>query len=334
MTDEVWRELLQSPFDEDSSGRNDDGGGNGRGIRFAAIGLATGVLLAGGWLWLTDDGAGVEAEAVVTTTVTGVTEPVTEGYPVGYVEVGDGVGARPELMYVQGSDLYVVLSTMVRSDVDPAAAETFKGGEWIVTGGAAPVAATAEFSNPRSLGVVTVRFSAGAVPPGQATSLLLSPATPRVTYDHELEYTTDGLPFETVEPVRFDVDYGDAAIVVDRIAFDANVGVVDWHVVGPDTVRARVEAVVMLPDTAGGEDDPATQLASEGAGRPFLAGVPHEPALGHSREAVEVIRRVGNEVEAEDVISSVVVLLTISVQDIVSGEPIEIPLDGVAIAGR
>ena len=334
MTDDVWRELLQSPFDEDSSNGSDDGGGNGRGIRFAAIGLATGVLLAGGWLWLTDDGADVEAGAVITTSTTEVPEAVIEGYSVGYVEVGDGLGARPELMYVQGSDLYVVLSTMVRSDVDPAAAETFKGGEWTVMGGAAPVVATAELSNPRSLGVVTVRFSAGAVPPGQATSLLLSPAAPRLTYDHELEYRTDGLPFETIEAVRFGVDYGDAAIVVDRIAFDANAGVVDWHVVGPDTVRARVEAVVILPDTAGGEDDPATQLVSEGAARPFRAEVPHEPALGHSRGAVEVIRRVGNEVEAEDVISSVVVLLTISVQDVVSGEPIEIPLDGVVIAGR
>ncbi len=333
MTDDVWRELLESPFDEDAPHRSGDGGGIGRAIRFAAIGLATGVLLAGGWLWLTGD-ADVEVEAAVTTTTTGAPEAVAEGYSVGYVEVGDGLGIRPELMYVQGSDLYVVLTTMVRSDVDPAAAETFKGGEWIVTGGAAPVAATAEFSNPRSLGVVTVRFSAGAVPPDQAATLLLTPATPRVTYDQELEYTTEGLPFETTEAVRFGIDYGDAAIVVDRIAFDANVGVVDWHVVGSDTVRARVEAVVVLLDTAGGEDDPATQLVSEGAARPFLAEVPHEPALGHSRGAVEVIRRVGNEVEADDVISSVVVLLTISVQDVAPGEPFEIPLDGVAIAGR
>ena len=67
---------------------------------------------------------------------------------------------------------------------------------------------------------------------------------------------------------------------------------------------------------------------------PFPADVPHEPALGHPGGAVEVIRRVGNEVEADDVISSVVMPLTISVQDVVPGEPIEIPLGGVAVAGR
>jgi hypothetical protein len=330
MTDDVWRELLRSPFDDDPPPqRSADGGSKGPRVRFAAIGLAIGVLLAGGWLLLAGDDADPEMEAVVTTTTSAPPEVAAEGFPIGYVEVDEGLGARPELMYVQGSDLYVVLSTAVRSDVDPGSAETFKGGEWVVTGGAAPVTATAEVSNAHSLGVVTVRFSAGGAPPSQVSSLLLTPATPRVTYEHELEYPTDGLPFETTEALRFGVDYGDAEIVVDRIAVDANVGVVDWHVVGPDTVRARVDVVVILPDTAGGEDDPATRLVSERSARPFPIDRPQEPSVGHSRGASEVIRRVNEEVEDDDEIASVVVRLTISVQDVVAGEPIEIPLEGV-----
>ena len=335
MTDDVWRELLQSPFDDEPSSREaGEDGGKGPGLRFLAIGLAIGVLVAGGWMLLVGDDAEPEAEAAVATATSEAPEVVVDGFPVGYVEVGDGVGARPEVMYVQGSDLYVVLSTAVRSDVDPAAAETFKGGEWVVLGGAAPVAASAEFSSSQTLGVITVRFEAGAIPPSQATSLRLSPASPRVGYDHEVEYTTEGLPFETTEALRFSVDYGDAEVVVDRIAFDANIGVIEWHVDGPDSVRARVDTVVVLPDTAGGEDDPATRFGSDRLTQTFGFDRPGQPAVGHSRGEVEVIRRVGNEVEDDDEISSVVVRLTISVQDVVPGEPIELPLEGVVVLER
>ncbi len=335
MTDDVWRELLQSPLDDDPpDGRSGEDGGKNPGLRFLAIGLAIGVMVAAGWVLLAGDDAVPETEAAVATTTSEAPGVVVDAFPVGYVEVADGVGARPEVMYVQGSDLYLVVSTAVRSDVDPATVETFKGGEWVVLGGVAPVTASAEFSSAQTLGVVTVRFSAGAIPPGQATSLRLSPATPRVSYDHEVEYTTEGLPFETSEALRFSADYGDAEVVVDRIAFDANVGVVEWHVDGPDTVRARVDTVVVLPDTAGGEDDPATRLVSGRLTQTFGFDRPGQPAVGHSRGEDDVIRRVGNEVETDDEISSVVVLLTISVQDVVRGEPIELPLDGVEVLER
>lgn len=335
MSEDVWRELLQSPFDDDpASGPGGTENGNGRALRFVAAGLVAGVVLAAGWLMVTRDDAVVAADGVSSGTTAASPTAAPPGWPAGYVEVADGVGARAELMYVQGDDLYVVVSTAVRSDVDPSEAETFKGGEWVVLGGTAPVAATAEVGNPQSLGVGSVSFSAAVVPPASARSLLLTPLAPRVETEHEAQYETEGLPFETTEPLRFLTDYDDAVVVIDRIAVDANVGVVDWHVAGSDTVRAQVDVVVELPGTSSGDDDPPTLLMSEHLAPPYPFQRPQKPTPSHTRGASDVLRRVGEEVEVDDAIDLIVVRFTVSVQDVLAVEPIELSLEGATIVNR
>jgi hypothetical protein len=334
MSDEVWQELLQSPLD-DNPRRDGDASGGRRGWWLIPLSVFVGGVVAFAGLLLADAGNDEVAVATTTTTTTvaGADEPERR-LPDGYVQISiDGepvqgsVGVRPEMVYAQDDDLYVTLSSVVRSMFDPDRVAVFPGGDWSLQLDGAALPFSGEITNPLSLGLVTVRFDDAGGEHG-AGVLRLRPVVRTDSENFSEELTFNGLPDRIEGPFEYELEEG-ITLVVDEISLGAESGTVRWHLEALPNIRARVDAVVEFPETISAEGG-QTALAAEHLMDPYPFQRPPKPTPNPAWRADEVLRRVGPELEDPAAITRGLVRLSITWQTTSTERVIEIP---VVVAG-
>ena len=124
MDDQLWQELLESPYEKKRKPKEAPSGPQ-RPLIGLTVGIAVAVVVGGGagW-WLAPEAAEVTAP---TTTVTAppTTQPAAIGEPgflPGFSELG-GTAFAPVVQFTVGDKTYIAVSEIVHSDSDRAATQ-------------------------------------------------------------------------------------------------------------------------------------------------------------------------------------------------------------------
>lgn len=254
MSDDTWAELLRSPLDPESK----PGPRSGPelswklGLIVLVAGVVTGGALAA-WRGGEASAAGETTPSSTTATTSTATVPASSepSYPDGYVEVVDGVGIRPLGWYRNQGSLFVVVSTSVRSDLDPLETEAMRAGSWALVEGGRVVEYASQVWDQPALGVTAIEFA----------DVSQLPETLRFAsvVDQHVDTLTltplAGYPIEAAGPFSFTLEH-DLDFIVDSVTAAAGWGSLEWHVAGgsDESARASVGTVAVLAGT----DDPGT----------------------------------------------------------------------------
>jgi hypothetical protein len=313
MSEDAFRELLRSPLPEPGSAMER------RTAAWAWFSMAAvvGALVTGAVLWL--GGGGEEQAAPATTTTTSAAIAAEPALPAGYTPiVGGRYGVRPELIFADGANPVLVVSTAVRSDLDPSSVAGFTGGVWSVrSAGGTATAYQREIRLQESLGVFAIEFPAGTAIEPDATLELHQPLPPEAaTVVTPIEIR--GLPWSgPLDPIAFPHTDG-IEIVFDSIDVGAEGGTIVWHIGNRVDATATITPIVVEGDGL---------LVPAWAEPPRFNQLPQPPAPPPAPGGTVVLRPLGDPIDAATA-ASLELRLEVTWQ-YHQRDPIEIPLAGI-----
>ena len=341
MSDNVWDELMRSPLDPDpdeSSGWLD-----------ALVPIALAIMFGLGLgLVLTNGSADSTTTLAVQPSTTSTTAPLPPEpiVPAGYAEAGD-IGLKALATFNRGDDLYLIVNSSTRSDLDRVETNEFHVAEWVLAGDGIEVVASRALDAAIAPGVRLVEFPGVNGLPISVPELRVRQATEMVvrtgcngcgatSVDNATgEIVLDGfdLPYSIAEPVMIPVGTG-ISVVLDTLEITDEWGFAEWRVVADDDARLRVNLVV----TFEGTDDPATEeldptllvpLHYFGPSQQNVVAANPEP---FARSGSIRLDRAGEIMTEQNRPEQIVLQWDVEWQHPV-GDPITLPLDGVIDLG-
>lgn len=337
----IWDEIMRSPLDPDP-----DEPSRRRGA-LAAIALAAVIGVVVGFLGSSRNDASPTTVALLTTTTS---QPPAEDpdpvVPPGYVEA-DGVGLKAIAAFSTDEDLYIVVNTATRSDLDRVDTNEFHIAEWVLSGDGIEVSANRALQSNLSPGVRVVHFEGVNALPASIPQLLVRRATEMtvrascngcgaVSVDMaEGELPLEGLdlPLVVETPLLIPVGTG-ITLSIDSLHIAAEWGHLEWHVIDENDARLRVSATIEFvgTDDPGTDDiDPTVLLP------PHLIGInPQNPTSSDpgpfSRHGSVRLDRLGEILTADNQPEQIVLRWSVEWQHPV-GSALRIPLDDVTDLG-
>ncbi len=248
-----FEELFQSPLDEPPQPSD-------RAWHSAIIGLMVGLIGASLLVALVGT-AGDESEEASPTTVGAPTAdvfenvvPVAPDYPTGFVEFVAGIAAKPTELVVGEASITLALTTVVKRDADPLAADWPLGGKWHLE---TPAGIVTESSR-----VILGRFSPGAFavefPSAQfAGDVSFARTTMVERWDHidiagSVDMPFGGEPFVAPDPVTIRLT-DDVSLTIPMLKLGRFLGSVEWELRGTGPAGGRVVVDATLLDSLGTE---------------------------------------------------------------------------------
>lgn len=343
MNDSIWTEIMRSPLDPDP----DDYGSRLPLIlpvvAAAVIGLAIGIFAAAATGSTPTTTFAAATTAAASTTTPPPAEPIV---PTGYTDVG-GVGLKALAAFSRDQNLYMVVNSITRSDLDRSDQDEFHVAQWVLVGDGVEVVSSRSIASGYAPGVRLVEFPGLNSLPLHVTELRLRRATEMsvrtgcngcgaVSVDMaEGEVILDGLerPFAIDEPLLISVGIG-ITLSIDELQVTDEWGYVTWHVIDENDARLRVTLVVAFEGT----DDPATEAVD-----PTLLVPPgvrglNQQNTGYTNDGdfaengSDGLDRVGELITDDNQPEQLVLRWTVEWQHPV-GDPITLPLDNMIDLG-
>lgn len=337
----IWDEIMRSPLDPDPDEPDRRIGA------IASIALAAAIGVVIGFLVGNRDAPPPTTAALVTTTAMAPSvvdpDPVV---PPGYVDA-NGVGLRAVAAFSTDDDLYIVVNTATRSDLDRVDTNEFHIAEWTLSGDGIEVSADRALQSSFSPGVRVVHFEGVNSLPLSAPQLLVRRATEMtvragcngcgaVSVDMaEGELPLEGLdlPLVVDTPLLIPVGTG-ITLSIDSLQIAEEWGYLEWHVIDDNDARLRVSATIEFVGT----DDPRTDEVD-----PTLLLPPHQIGLNpqnpissnpgpFARHGLVRMDRLGEILTADNQPEQVVLRWSVEWQHPV-GDALAIPLEEVTDLG-
>jgi hypothetical protein len=337
----IWDEIMRSPLDPDP---NEEGRRLGTLVPIAlaaVVGLLVGFSVGNG----EDPPPTTVAQLTTSTTAPPPADP-DPVVPAGYVEA-DGVGLKAIATFATDTDLYIIVNTAVRSDLDRVDTNEFHVAEWTLSGDGIELAATRALTSDFSPGMRIVHFEGINALPASAPELRARRATEMtvragcngcgaVSVDMaEGETLLEGLDLPLIldSPLIIPVRTG-IALSVDSLQVADEWGFLEWHVIDDNDARLRVAATIEFvgTDDPGTDDADPTRLVSS-----HLVGVnPQNPISSNpnpfARRGSERLDRVGEILTEDNRPEQIVLRWSVEWQHPV-GEAITIPLEELTDLG-
>ena len=264
MDDQLWQELLESPYEKKRKPKEAPSGPQ-RPLIGLTVGIAVAVVVGGGagW-WLAPEAAEVTAP---TTTVTAppTTQPAAIGEPgflPGFSELG-GTAFAPVVQFTVGDKTYIAVSEIVHSDSDRAATQPTAIGRYQFPTPDGAISATRDITAISAPGVRLVEFDAIVGDESLVLDLGTNPVfrsscpgcNPFLPDDDDEVFGFSGFPMQIDDP-SLAIDLGaNGSIVFDRIVLDDEWGVVDWHVASDSGLIAQVDLYAFFLGTETAHSD-------------------------------------------------------------------------------
>lgn len=341
MSDGIWDEIMKSPLDPDPDER--------RGVyaTFALLALAVVVGLFIGVMVGNGRSEPTAADSIETSTTTTTEPPPPDPVlPSGYAEAS-GVGLKPLAVFQRDQDLYVVVNSAIRSDMDRLETNQFHIAEWTLLGDGTEYTASRTIASDLAPGVQLVEFSGVAALPvsiprleaRQATDMIVRSgcngcaATSVDMADGEIRIDGLELPYSLPEPVFIPIGAG-ITLSLDSLEISNEWGYAEWHIVDENEARLRVTFTIVFEGT----DDPATtETDATLLVPPSLRGINQQNPTGASpdpftRSGSTSLDRVGEILSVDNQPSQITLRWSVEWQHPV-GEPISLPLDNVIDLG-
>lgn len=313
MSEDAWAELLRSPLDPEPAGEQRERPRRRLSWRLVIVALVAGALVGGAFAsWRVDE---VSAGPATTTSPppTSTTPPLAlPAYPDGYAEGVDGIGIKAVGWYRNQGDLFVVVSTAVRSDQDPLETSALRDGSWALVEGGRVVEYARQVWDQPALGVSVVQFDDVAqLPETLRFAAVVDQHTETITLP-----ALEGYPIEAAGPFSFTLEH-DLDFVVDLVTTGEAWGSVEWHIAGgsDETARASIGSVVVLAGT----DDPGTPddvdptlLVSPHLAAPYPFQLHPPPAPGFAFHGADQLRRVGEPLGQDNWPTTVEIEVTVA----------------------
>jgi hypothetical protein len=335
----IWDEIMRSPLDPDP---DED---RGHLTMLVPIALAAVIGVASGFVIGSNGEPPPTTAALVTTTTAPPPEP-DPVLPDGYV-AADGVGLKAVAVYATDEDLYVVVNTATRSDLDREETNEFHIAEWVLAGDGIEMSARRALQSRFTPGVRVVHFEGINSLPASAPELQVRRATEMtvrsgcsgcgaVSVDMaEGEMVLDSLelPLTIEAPLLIPVGTG-ITLSIDALQIAEEWGHLEWHVIDDNDARLRPTITIEFAgtDDPGTDDVDPTQLIP-----PRLIGPnPQNPISANpdpfSRHGVSRLDRVGEILTVDNQPEQIVLRWSVEWQHPV-GDAITIPLDGLTDLG-
>lgn len=342
MSDAVWNEIMKSPLDPDPDEE--------RGLLTwlvpvgvaIVIGLGIGALVGRGETTTTSTLAAPSTTTTTTTTVP-PPEPIV---PAGYSEAA-GIGLKAVAVFNRGDDLFVVVNSAVRSDLDRVVTDEFHVAEWILAGDGVERTAASAVRSDFAPGVRLVEFPNVGALPVSAPELRVRKATEMVVRSgcngcgatsvdaSEGELMIEGLPlpYTMTEPLLIPVGTG-INLAIDQLEITEEWAFMRWRIIDDNDARVRIRPRIIFEGT----DDPATddvdptQLVPASLRGPNQQNPLRSNPDPFTREGTIGLDRVGEIMSAENAPETIVLVWDVESQHPV-GDPIVIPLAGIADLG-
>ena len=339
--DPIWDEIMRSPLDPDPEDRPRWAGLVIPILAAAAAGLALSFLTG------SPEQVSETTLAASTTTTTPTIADPDPIIPEGYVEAS-GVGLKALAVYNSADDLYVVVNSATRSDLDRAETPEFHIAEWVLAGDGIERTASRAVRSDLAPGVRLVEFPGVTSLPASVPRLLVREATEMevrascngcaaTSVDMaEGELALDGsvVPYESTEPLLLPVGAG-ISLSIDELQLSDEWGYAQWRILDQNDARVRVILRVIFVGT----DDPATEDVDETQlVPPYLLGpTPQDQVTANpeafTRDGAVRLDRVGEILSAENQPEELLLRWLVEWQHPV-GEPITLPLDDVLDLGE
>ena len=341
MSDEtIWHEIMRSPLDPDPEDRP----------RWASLALPIVAAFAGlalSFLPGSTEQASETTIATSTTTTAAVTADPDPILPEGYVEAS-GVGLKALAVYNSDDNLYVVVNSATRSDLDRAETPEFHIAEWVLAGDGIERTARRAVNSDLAPGIRLVEFPGVTALPASVPRLLVREATEMEVRTScngcaatsvdmaEGELFLDGtaVPYASSEPLVLPVGAG-INISIEELQLADEWGYAKWRILDPNDARVRVILRVVFVGT----DDPATENVDETQlVPPYLVGPTLQNQVGANPEAFArdgTVRmdRIGEILSADNQPEGLSLRWLVEWQHPV-GDPITLPLDDVLDLGE
>jgi hypothetical protein len=299
MDDNVWDELLQSPYDGRPRQRRSPSSSRSA----VVVGASIAVVLGGfvGWLLAPSSESEVAIDTTTTmeTTTTQVSISDEPGFLPGYVALGDTAFA-PVVQFTVGERTYIAVSEVVQSGTDRLETEPATIGRYTaetsddaaigrreMTAVAAPGIRLIEFESVVEDGQISM--FAGTTPVSISSCDDCNPFLPD---ESDIVLGFDGFPLEVDDP-SLSVDLGAGeSIRFDRIVLTDEWGVVDWHAESDDGLMAQVDVFVYFLDTSIENSDGSTSGPASLLPRTWLG-----PRFGQSQPPARPGMAYGGSIE-------------------------------------
>lgn len=341
MSDNIWDELMRSPLDPDPSESS-------RWVDVVVpvalaivVGLWLGVVVANG-----STNASPTFAVESSTTSTTAPPPPEPIVPAGYAQTGS-VGLKALAAFKRGDNLYLVVNSSTRSDLDRVETNEFHVAEWVLAGDGIEMTATRAIDSALAPGVRLVEFTGVNGIPVSVPELRVRQATEMVVRSGcngcaatsvdsaagEIALDGSGLPYSIDEPLIITVGTG-INLVLDSLEITDEWGFAEWRVVDDNDARLRVNLVVVFEGT----DDPATEQLDPTLLVPlhYIGPSQQNPVAANpepfSRDGSVRLDRVGEIMTEQNRPEQIILQWDVEWQHPV-GDPITLPLDAVVDLG-
>lgn len=246
MSDVDYEELFQSPLDDPETGP-----GWGPGIAGLGVGIALALLASLAF------GGGSEPPAAVadsTSPPTATSTPIAANFPTGYVEIVDGLAARPSELIRDEDTITLAFTTAVERGSDPLTPIYPVGGTWWLESiDGDGVESSRHILGRYSPAAFSVEFPAASLADeaGFRRVVMIDRRELReVSGSSRLPFSEE--PFAMAEPLTIPIDQG-ITLIVKRLELGRFLGRVDWVIEGPEDPKARVLVAATLLDADGSD---------------------------------------------------------------------------------
>lgn len=303
------------------------------------LGLVVGYVLGGSSSDPPEEDAALESTTVATATPV-EPDPI---FPRGYTET-NGVAVRPLASYEGGGNLYVVVSSATRSDLDRTMTNEFHVAEWILAGDGVDSAASRAIHSDFAPGIRLIEFPNITSVPISGAELQAREATEMVVRSGcngcaatsvdmaQGEVVLDGavLPYRNSEPLLVSVGSG-INLSIDELHAAQEWGFAAWHLLEGSDARARVSLFVVFEgtdDPATDDDDPTMLIPSHEFGPNQQNAVAGNPGP-FIKSGVQQLDRLGEILSLDNQPDRIVLRWNVEWQHPV-GEPLSIAIDDLA----
>lgn len=335
----IWEEIMRSPLEPDPEDTN-----RWRWLPVIAsvvVGLVVGYALGG-----SSDPPIQEAAVETPTPATAAPVKPDPIFPPGYTGT-TGVAVRPLASFAGQGNLFLIVSSATRSDLDRTKTSEFHVAEWVLAGEGDESVASRAVHSDFAPGVRLVEFPNHAPLPISGTELQAREATEMVVRSGcngcaatsvdmaQGEIVLDGavLPYRNSEPIVVSVGSG-ISLSIDQLHATGEWGFAAWRLLEESDARARVSLFVVFEGT----DDPATDDED-----PTMLIPAHEfgpsqqnPVAGNpgpfSKTGLQQLDRVGEILTLDNQPERLVLRWTVEWQHPV-GEPLSIAIEDPADLG-
>jgi hypothetical protein len=250
-------------------------------------------------------------------------------------------------VFNRDDNLYVIVNSATRSDMDRKTTSEFHIAEWTLAGDGIEHIASRAIKSDFAPGVQLVEFPGVAALPASVPELRARQATDMVVRsgcngcaatsvdmaDGEMPIDGLDLPYSLTDPIFVPVGTG-ITVAIHSLEFGEEWGYAAWHVLDENDARLRVSLIIVFEGT----DDPATEDVDPTLLVPAsFQGLNQQNPIGRSpdpftRAGSTSLDRVGEIMSADNQPDQILLRWSVEWQHPV-GEPISLPLDDVADLG-